>query len=106
VWAKLIIAKMIVSNLLKAKRNALTKQFLTSSLKKTAICPLPMAASMTTPFLQTPLFGATMRCNFSTKLSADDTMENIDDIFKQMNQVNLAKEIAEKEDILEPRVVS
>ena len=47
-----------------------------------------------------------MRCNFSTKLSADDTMENIDDIFKQMNQVNLAKEIAEKEDILEPRVVS
>ena len=45
---------------------------------------------------------------FNTKLSADDTMENIDDIFKQMERVDLAKQVVEDElsELLEPRIVS
>ena len=38
-------------------------------------------------------------------MSVDDTMENIDDIFKQMNRSNIAK-VLENEDSIEPRIVS
>ena len=46
------------------------------------------------------------RCNFSRKASLDDTMENIDDIFKQMNQDLAAKADNQSTDVLQPRVVS
>ena len=89
-WAALInyIKKMIVSNLLKF-RNALV-----------------YAKSPTKSLLR--VSSVSQNRLFNTKLSADDTMENIDDIFKQMERVDLAKQVVEDElsELLEPRIVS
>lgn len=88
---------MIVSNFFKAKKNAFAMQFLT----KSRMLSMPMTGPVSEPFRQRP-----SRRFFGQKLRTDDTMENVEDIFKQMSRVHLAKDVVEMQDELEPRIVS